>query len=339
VNLPPSAKLPRQEKLRPPHFFIVGCPGSGTTLLRALLDSHPHVSVAPEFFVVPWVVAKFGYGPYHPATLRKIARNYRKIIPLQPYTHTYLLNLSGVEEYARRTNQSLSLHQLYALLLARWSQSSPFWGAKAIAYNFFLDVVSKVFPQTRFIHLIRDARATAASCHRRWKTPLTVHAFIWRAVMDTFHRFKTNFPKVRLLEIRYEKLVQAPRSTLKEICAFLQIPYDNRMLTFDPRKLPVGFPLFSPLSSKRVEAWKRELSPAMQQKILAITAPCLRKMGYLQSPAPNFPFLAPLALAAKLVHLYSKLPLPSRVFIRHAWGIAEKKIQRCLGRKSKRKSD
>jgi len=32
----------------PPPFFIVGCPRSGTTLLRRMLDAHPEIGVAPE---------------------------------------------------------------------------------------------------------------------------------------------------------------------------------------------------------------------------------------------------------------------------------------------------
>src|SRR5579875_3741254 len=29
-------------------IFIVGCPRSGTTLLRRMIDSHPHLSCGPE---------------------------------------------------------------------------------------------------------------------------------------------------------------------------------------------------------------------------------------------------------------------------------------------------
>ncbi|MBI3838011.1 MAG: sulfotransferase, partial [Planctomycetia bacterium] len=30
--------------------FLIGCPRSGTTLLRVMLDSHPHLASPPETF-------------------------------------------------------------------------------------------------------------------------------------------------------------------------------------------------------------------------------------------------------------------------------------------------
>lgn len=36
-----------------PILFIGGCPRSGTTLMRVLLDSHPHVSCGPETHILP----------------------------------------------------------------------------------------------------------------------------------------------------------------------------------------------------------------------------------------------------------------------------------------------
>ena len=41
-------------------IFIVGMDRSGTTLMSALLDAHPHIAIAPEtWFLEPWAV-QFG---------------------------------------------------------------------------------------------------------------------------------------------------------------------------------------------------------------------------------------------------------------------------------------
>jgi hypothetical protein len=31
-----------------PYFFVVGCPRSGTTLLRRMLDAHPRLAMMPR---------------------------------------------------------------------------------------------------------------------------------------------------------------------------------------------------------------------------------------------------------------------------------------------------
>ena len=35
-----------------PPIFIIGCPRSGTTLLRVILDSHPNICCGPETHIV-----------------------------------------------------------------------------------------------------------------------------------------------------------------------------------------------------------------------------------------------------------------------------------------------
>jgi len=43
-----ALRQPMIEKSLSPPVFIVGCPRSGTTLLRIMLDSHPRISCGPE---------------------------------------------------------------------------------------------------------------------------------------------------------------------------------------------------------------------------------------------------------------------------------------------------
>jgi hypothetical protein len=36
-----------------PYLFIVGCPRSGTTLLRRMVDAHPEIAITPETQWIP----------------------------------------------------------------------------------------------------------------------------------------------------------------------------------------------------------------------------------------------------------------------------------------------
>ena len=38
--------------MKKPPIFIVGCPRSGTTLIRVILDSHPNICCGPETHII-----------------------------------------------------------------------------------------------------------------------------------------------------------------------------------------------------------------------------------------------------------------------------------------------
>ena len=52
-NLQPGCSNEKSSKPDPPVIFIGGMPRSGTTLMRAILDSHPRVRCGEETRVIP----------------------------------------------------------------------------------------------------------------------------------------------------------------------------------------------------------------------------------------------------------------------------------------------
>jgi len=83
--------------------------------------------------------------------------------------------------------------------------------------------LSKLFlirPDAQVIVIVRDARAVCASLKRRFGN---LQDAIERWVLDTTHSLGfINDPRV--LHIRYEDLVQKPKSTLKRAAKFLRLP-------------------------------------------------------------------------------------------------------------------
>jgi hypothetical protein len=52
----------------------------------------------------------------------------------------------------------------------------------------------------------------------------------WCAAVETASRFGERHP-ISYLRVHYEVLVKKPEETVKSICSFLRIQYDNRMLS------------------------------------------------------------------------------------------------------------
>src|SRR5690348_903173 len=47
-----------------PYVFVVGCPRSGTTLLKRMLDAHPQLAITPETHWIPsWFEKRKGLTP------------------------------------------------------------------------------------------------------------------------------------------------------------------------------------------------------------------------------------------------------------------------------------
>jgi len=116
----------------------------------------------------------------------------------------------------------------------------------------FLD---QIFPEARFIHVIRDGRAVANSWLQmpwwlgyggpeRWQWgPLgpelaaeweqSGHSFavlaglLWALLVDAFDAAASPLPKGRWLEVRYEDVTARPRQAFEAMLEFCDLPWDG----------------------------------------------------------------------------------------------------------------
>ncbi|MFV1965320.1 MAG: sulfotransferase, partial [Pirellulaceae bacterium] len=82
----------------------------------------------------------------------------------------------------------------------------------------------------RLIYLVRDGRAVAASAMRRLGVDMRTAARDW---LDDNRRslwVQWSIPAERKMRVRYEDLCHFTEPTLRSICRFLDVPYDESML-------------------------------------------------------------------------------------------------------------
>ncbi len=148
----------------PPFPFIVGCGRSGTTLLRAMLDAHPDLAIPDEVgFVVryarPHYALRYGWPRRFDAG---------RCAELFSPTVVPAVGAADPDVLASRSDR---LRQ--RVVRRRWSagctavaaehRGKPRFGDKTPMHVLHLPRLARMFPEARFVHIIRDGRDVALS--------------------------------------------------------------------------------------------------------------------------------------------------------------------------------
>lgn len=144
------------------------------------------------------------------------------------YDHqTYLSRLSRME--------SITLAELIDSMFTSYcsSEGKTIWGDKSLFFR-TIDILSKLFPEARFIHIVRDGRDVFDSWRKMdpSKNNASVIALDWGYKI---FKIEQSFKKLafdRTFTLRYEDLLEKPEETIREVCAFIQIKYEPNMLEF-----------------------------------------------------------------------------------------------------------
>lgn len=104
--------------------------------------------------------------------------------------------------------------------------------------TYYFSYIHKIFPNARFVYIIRDGRDTAYSFMHRKNKKMNFEIFLkhltdWnRANTVGLKRCKLFGPDYCHI-VKYESLVNSPESTIRKMCEFLEIEYMEDMLHHD----------------------------------------------------------------------------------------------------------
>ncbi len=271
-------------------FFIVGAMRSGTTLLRLMLASHPRLAIPPESHFLPgllgWEESSGGLTRSREKVIEWLVAHQRLadfglgaewmravLAKLEPFT-TRSITSTLFTEYARR-------------------EGKPRWGDKTPRYRSFIPQLARLFPEAKFIHVLRDGRDTALSAWRAPFVPRTwsAAAYEWRNALRDARTGQRFLPSGDFLEIRYEGLILDPQAVLTEVCGFLREEYRPEMLRFSEiarKEVPAWEAawharLQKPLDPGNVGKWKTDLSPAQVLLFERVAGRELAAAGYARA--------------------------------------------------------
>ena len=225
-----------------PYVFIVGCPRSGTTLLRRLVDTHPHIAIIHQSRFIPnFFERRRGLTPEGLVTTKLVDRllEARGVKNLET-SREMLESLVEAGEPVSYSTFITGVFDLYGK-----GQGKRLVGDKTPAYVRRIPTLHALWPEARFVHLIRDGRDVCMSAINwrkadhalgRFSTwgvdPITTAAVWWEWHVRLGREDGGSLAPKLYHEVPYEALVSVPEDTCAALCDFLGLPYDDAMLKF-----------------------------------------------------------------------------------------------------------
>src|SRR2546422_5658746 len=147
-----------------PVVFIVGCPRSGTTLLRHIVSAHPQIVITPEAHWIPlWFEKRIGLTPKGLVTVELISELLAHTkFALFRLGREELLTLAGSGEPISYASFVTGIFDLYGK-----KRGKKLVGNKTPDSVRRMDFLHALWPHARFVHLILDGRDVALSL-RAW---------------------------------------------------------------------------------------------------------------------------------------------------------------------------
>jgi hypothetical protein len=251
-----------------------------------MLDHHPEIAFEKEFDFVVTMVSDTGEPPSLPS---------------------YLDYLAGVRDVHYAINRSLSYRELVADFLRQKQIASggkPYVGA-TIHRNF--DRLRFLWPNARYIHLLRDPRDVARSVVQKgWAGNVYQASELWIQAESCWDSLATYLTSDQAIEVHYEDLVTRPEPVLTEICRFVDVEYSEKMLEY-----PADAPQYPRPDPTLVTQWMTRLRPREVAMVESRTADLMARRGYIPSVHP-LPKIGParhklLLTAARLRRVRTRL--------------------------------
>jgi len=214
-------------------IFLVGCPRSGTTLLRDLLRSHPNLTFPPESHFIPRFYRAFG-DPSSDEQAWQLARRILK----SPRVALLWRITAEKRDFAGCRSFSGVTRRLFEIWAGK--DGKPRWGDKTPHYVRDIPLLLRLFPEAQVIHIVRDGRDVALSWLRTRIEPrnLYVAARMWKEMVTQGRHDGALLRPGAYFELRYETLLTEPEATMRSVCEFLIEPYDAVVLS--PNRIAPG---------------------------------------------------------------------------------------------------
>jgi hypothetical protein len=268
------------ERFDAPPVFICGCARSGTTWTLDLFDRHPEVRAICE----SWIFSQ--------------TRGVTGLLG-QPYW-----SLAEQEGWGERVDMAFGAVQVLpyeqmvgdlASLLGGWLAQSAGEQHRFLVAKEPLDVpaTATLFPEARFIHVIRDGRDVALSMRRASESwdptmgvglPIEFRAEAWRRQVKRLRAHRELLGE-RYLELRYEELKADPVRAMRTLFDFSGIPYDHALLeairrdtelsSYDELARRTGF-----RGGSREGGWRERFSARDRVRFSRAAGDLLVELGY-----------------------------------------------------------
>lgn len=192
--------------------FVLGCPRSGTSALSWAIAQHSEFWTSAEsnflshFFFNDW-----------------LHRQYKSGTTRGP-KHWLSKNNVSYDEYAAYIGLGIDAMYLKYSKNKRWVEQTPEYTLSGMDFAI-------MFPNTKFIHLVRDGRAVVQSMIHSgfpvaWATDFKLACQTWVRFIEKGFETQRTYPE-RTIEIRNEDLVVDPERQCRRLFEFLDVGVES----------------------------------------------------------------------------------------------------------------
>lgn len=265
-------------------LFIVGMPRSGTKLLRDLLNQNPKIGIPTiESHLIPYMIDRFGNPP-------KFEKNdafdqfYEAFTQTSFFWHMKktgrVLNKNDIDKVADRTSWR-SIFEVILRFYAPQGRDEDFiWGDKTPGYLSQMNLLKALYPEARFLHIIRDARDYCLSIKKTWGKSLYRAADRWRQTLETARANSQQFG-VDYMEVLYESLLGDAKKVLTDICKFLDCQFIPDMTQLaEPSENHGAAKGQIRIVRENQKKYLTQLSSSQVRRIEEIVYPVAKSIGY-----------------------------------------------------------
>lgn len=292
-------------------IFICGTGRSGTTIFTKLLGCHQNVWAfkweSQLFAGIPGLGDVVNSG-YDPQMIEKFLERVRG--------HLFKRNVRGVDYglFAIISSQDLETalitfaqelldgrsaeakllsckHLSDAIFLPpAMREGAQVWCEKTPRNILFADVIAKIYPEAKFINVVRDGRDVISSILQKKFWPVSRSnrfpstslfagevdfdkvAGYWNALIDIGREQEKQIGASRWINVRLEDIISDREHTFKTVFEFIEI--DNRPDIYEAMHKLIR------MSSVNSGRWKQDLSSEQIDRVNAISAENLQHFGY-----------------------------------------------------------
>jgi len=218
-------------------LFLGGVGSGGTDLLMNIVNAHPAIFVVGEMPFLPGLAARTG-ASVPAGQLDAVATEMRRLDEYNTFGHHHWTNwINDSKENVPLGPPPEPVNgELTVAAIFRWMLGTPadiVWtGNKTPTNTENIDRLTRLFPDARFIVVVRDPRDVAVSWRRRWGRDERLTADKWETRLAAGRRHLRDLPGDRALILHFEDLLTDLDASCREICDFLALDFDPRMLRF-----------------------------------------------------------------------------------------------------------
>ncbi len=308
-------------------IFIVGGHKSGTSLLRSLLNGTPELFVVPieaHFFQLTGFWVDYGLRRNMPRkqtlaqTVAALVQHVQRSNAVAAQTSDSVLvgrwNIDAFRDFLLenaaedfRAGNWRGFFDAYIAALHVGLYGGPpttnRFAEKTVENAEYASVLQTLYPDARFIHIVRNPYANLVSLRRyiaRNKSYPILNRSLSTLYNVYYYLYKNPLHLSNYLVIRYEDLIQDPAATMQQVAQHVDIPFRQALLTPTMLDEPwvgnsTSGEAFSGISTRPLTDWQQHIHPLEITFVNRLFTPILRDFHYeiittpgsIYRPAPH----------------------------------------------------